>query len=186
MTQHLHPLDVPEARAGLCQCGCGRTTQRARQTDRRKGWVKGEHVRFIQGHGSKQTWKDRLAADYTVDGNGCWLWQRQMHGAGYGHTQRGGRSQTAHRWYYERFVGPVPEGHHVDHLCGVRRCVNPAHLEAVSPTENVRRSRATKLTATDAATIRASGAPGRVLAQRFGVSPQNITDIRKRRSWSEV
>jgi hypothetical protein len=42
----------------------------------------------------------------------------------------------AHRWSYEHFVGPIPEGLHIDHLCRVRRCVNPDHLEPVTPKEN--------------------------------------------------
>lgn len=44
-----------------------------------------------------------------------------------------------HRVAYELRVGPIPEGMQIDHLCRVRRCVNPAHLEPVSQTENIRR-----------------------------------------------
>lgn len=48
----------------------------------------------------------------------------------------------AHRWAYETFVGPIPDGHQVDHVCRVTLCVRPheEHLEAVTPGENVRRS----------------------------------------------
>lgn len=46
----------------------------------------------------------------------------------------------AHRYAYELLVGPIPEGLHIDHLCRVRLCVNPAHLEAVTCHENNRRS----------------------------------------------
>jgi hypothetical protein len=48
---------------------------------------------------------------------------------------------TSHRWLYERWVGPVPLGLELDHLCRNSLCCNPAHLEAVTPTVNVRRSR---------------------------------------------
>lgn len=44
-----------------------------------------------------------------------------------------------HRWVHLRFIGPIPEGYDVDHLCSVRNCVNPDHLEAVTRTENIQR-----------------------------------------------
>lgn len=55
----------------------------------------------------------------------------------YGHF----RHESAHRWTYRWFVGPIPQGHELDHLCRVMRCVNPAHLEAVTHLVNVRRAR---------------------------------------------
>lgn len=51
-----------------------------------------------------------------------------------------GRLVRAHRFSYERAVGPIPAGLQIDHLCRVRACVNPAHLEPVTCGENVRRS----------------------------------------------
>lgn len=47
---------------------------------------------------------------------------------------------TAHRWSYEHFVGPIPDGYVIDHLCKVTLCVNPAHLEPVTQRTNLHRS----------------------------------------------
>lgn len=50
-------------------------------------------------------------------------------------------TKMAHKWSYLLFVGPVPDGYEVDHLCKVRLCVRPDHLEAVTQEENNRRKR---------------------------------------------
>lgn len=81
----------------------------------------------------------RIRSYIVEDSNGCWLWQGWTR-RGYGATSDSGRKVSAHRASYEFFVGPIPEGLHLDHLCRVTQCVNPAHLEPVTPAENVRRS----------------------------------------------
>lgn len=72
---------------------------------------------------------------------GCWLWTAGLNDCGYGWFNPGaGMSPVrAHRWAYEQIVGPIPEGLDLDHLCRVRNCVNPEHLEPVTRRENVQR-----------------------------------------------
>lgn len=73
----------------------------------------------------------------------CWLWAGTPTGNGYGQFRVGGGQRIGpHRFAYGLMVGPVPEGMHLDHLCRNRLCVNPAHLEPVTSTENMRRGRA--------------------------------------------
>lgn len=71
----------------------------------------------------------------------CWLWQGEMGPGGYGRILDSStrKHYMAHRYSYELHVGPVPEELCLDHLCRVRNCVRPDHLEAVTMRENVMR-----------------------------------------------
>jgi hypothetical protein len=71
---------------------------------------------------------------------GCWLWEGSLNGYGYGRLVVGDERVRAHRFAWETFVGPIPEGMTIDHLCLNKRCVNPAHLEVVTSAENTRRA----------------------------------------------
>lgn len=85
---------------------------------------------------------DAFWAKVDKDGpGGCWLWTGYTSPRGYGDTGRYGLSRTrlAHRIAYELTLGRIPEGMQLDHLCRVRRCVNPEHLEPVTPRENIAR-----------------------------------------------
>jgi hypothetical protein len=66
----------------------------------------------------------------------CWLWTSGRNADGYASF---GQNGTAHRWIWIEINGPVPDGLELDHLCRVRHCVNPAHLEPVTHLENIRR-----------------------------------------------
>lgn len=70
--------------------------------------------------------------------NGCWLWSAYRDRNGYGRFQ-GPHGKWAHRFSYETFVGQIPDGLVLDHLCRNPACCNPDHLEPVTQAENVRR-----------------------------------------------
>jgi hypothetical protein len=74
-----------------------------------------------------------------LDSSGCWMWTGPTAGReSWPYGTFSGR--PAHRVPYETFIGPVPQGLELDHLCRVRLCVNPDHMEPVTHQENVLRS----------------------------------------------
>src|SRR5262245_61833436 len=87
---------------------------------------------------------ERLWRRVQVGGpNDCWLWLGSTNGNGYGTIGTGGRAgrQTyVHRVAWELAHGPIPPALEVDHLCDTRGCVNVAHMQVVTHTENNRRS----------------------------------------------
>lgn len=83
----------------------------------------------------------RFEAKYVINpATGCWDWTAgKIPGSGYPVFAIDCRSVRAHRTSYEHFVGPIPEGLTLDHLCRNPSCVNPAHLEPVTQRENILR-----------------------------------------------
>ena len=69
----------------------------------------------------------------------CWLWTATRNRAGYGKFFVDGKNRQSHRYAYELLTGPIPVGLQLDHLCRVRHCVNPDHLEPVTCRENLLR-----------------------------------------------
>lgn len=69
----------------------------------------------------------------------CWIWLAAGNGADYGKIFVDGKLMLAHVFSWREEHGPVPDGLELDHLCRVTRCVNPRHLEPVTPRENALR-----------------------------------------------
>lgn len=123
-----------ETKYGECHCGCGEKTTIPRSTNTPLGRFKDIPMKYRRGHNGRFS-----PLEYVIDENGCWIWQRCEAWGGYGKTKHKGKTVLAHRVLYERVFGEIPHGLELDHLCRVRLCVNPEHLEAVTHAENMRR-----------------------------------------------
>lgn len=89
--------------------------------------------------GSRQA--RRFWSRVRVDPSGCWIWTGARYPNGYGSSRENGKSGGyAHRVAYTAVKGPIPTGLTIDHICRVKACVNPDHLEAVTQRENTLRS----------------------------------------------
>ena len=126
------------------------------------------------------------------DLNDCWIWTGSFNQkTGYGKKTVDGQTVLAHRWMYETIIGTIPKDMVVNHNCSNRRCVNPAHLEVVTQRENCRHGIGTKLTPIKAKTIKRLlphkvRGLRKVLASRYNVSEQLISDIWYGRAWKEL
>jgi hypothetical protein len=98
-------------------------------------------MKWSRRPGARAGEAQRFWAKVTQDGD-CWRWTGAHVSKGYGsfHLDDGG-VVGAHRWAYEALIAPVPDGLELDHLCFVRDCVNPWHLDPVTHEVNVNRGR---------------------------------------------
>lgn len=153
-----------------CLCGCGRPAPIAPCSNRRRGMVKGEPMRYVAGH-------QRRGAphEYTVEDRGyttpCWVWAWYINPDGYPRKSVNGTLTRAHRWYYEQRHGPLGSSSiDVHHMCEVRACVNPDHLRALPEADHIRLHHGK----VDRAEVRARFIPrvvtATMLADEYGVS----------------
>jgi hypothetical protein len=81
----------------------------------------------------------RILARTYVDEFGCWIWDGPLSPGGYGQVNAWQKRWLVHRLAYTVMVGEIPAGLQIDHLCRVRNCIRPDHLEPVTQAENLRR-----------------------------------------------
>lgn len=150
----------------ICACGCGVELKPYR----------GRYPQFIRGHHRRlpETWEEQDQGHDTL----CWIWQRPLGTHGYGVVTRNGRQITAPRAFYETRYGRIPSGLEPDHLCQVKACVNPEHLELVTRAENARRGPLGKLTQQDIDEIIGTEGPHLEMAMKHGVTRQYVSTLR--------
>lgn len=137
--------------------------------------------------------------------DGCWVWTRKKHVAGYGLFKLDGSMIRAHRFAWEIVNGPIPPGLHVCHHCDNPPCVRPDHLFLGTPKDNaadkvakgrhrcgpprvgqVTTSKLTEDGVREARRRHAAGESYRVLAGYYGVSLDTIRDAVRGFSWKHV
>ena len=85
--------------------------------------------------------RERLLSKISFEPNtGCWIWHGSHGQKGYGEIRVNYKLKRAHRVVYEEFIGKIPDDMVIDHLCLNKWCVNPDHLQVVTPGENTRRA----------------------------------------------
>lgn len=135
------------------------------------------------------TLKQRFDAKWEADPEtGCWMWTASLKRTGYGQIRVYGHYTRAHRAAYELYVGPIPEGMHIDHLCRTKACVNPAHLEPVSQAENTRRGDTAIIKEKDLLDIHLRYNDGERqynIAKDYGVGVATISNLIRGKTWRE-
>lgn len=184
---------------GYCHCGCGEQTNAPTSSCSSRGYVKGIPHKFKVGHahrGRPGPYKWNLFTNtHRIDPQTeCWIWLQGRDRTGYAllpqtHETKQLGTHRAARAYYEHFKGEIPNGYHLDHLCRNVVCVNPGHLEPVTPAVNVQRGDSAKLNPHKVREIRRLyilGEDIRAIAKQFGVHYEHIRLVVKRKVWKNV
>lgn len=197
----MQPEPIP---SGLCQCGCGHKTKLASRNHRRLGWIKGQPIRYIVGHGSGKPLEGRFwsKVDKGAGPDGCWPWTASASPHGYGRITIHRRVELAPRVAWALVHGPIPKGLCVLHTCDNPPCCNPAHLflgtHAVNMADMAAKGRAgqlgrrgeacphSKLTEDHVRAIRAAVEAGRSQKEvgvEFGIDDSYVSRLVSRERW---
>lgn len=106
-----------------------------------------KHLAFRRRFVRAEIFEEFLSKVHMDPNSGCWLWTAGLvdgYGTFWDKSEGKRKAKRAHRISYEHFKGDIPSGKQIDHLCRLRCCVNPHHLEAVTQLENVQRGNAGK------------------------------------------
>lgn len=157
-----------------------------------------------QGHYPRPTaverfWKRVEKQDSEPDT--CWLWTGPLDADGYGHHNEHRKNVPAHRFSYENFVGPIPEGKLVRHKCNNPPCIRPEHLELGTQKENIEDAVAlgrhvhgethgmvkiTEATAKLVKSLLASGKKIKDVSSELNVGFYTVADISRGKTWKHV
>lgn len=183
-------LITPTYGYGLCECGCGERTTIPISNNLKHGHASGQPIRFIKGHHPRLQGPDWSALDCGyARGGPCWIWKKLLDVNGYGRITIHGKNRRATRSYYQHHIGSIAEGNHLDHLCRVRACVNPWHLEPVPPASNVRRGAKSLYTEDDIKRMmemRNRGIFYKDIALYFGTKTEYIQAICYGKRWKGI
>ena len=154
--------------------------------------------------GSRQPWVERFFNKIAFTSNDCWVWLGSVNRLGYGQlTEKNSKESKVHRFAWDKFVGPIPEGKFVLHKCDVRFCCNPDHLFLGDQDDNMKdakakgriknvpqygednpMSRLTQALVKEMRTMRkATSISFKKIAERFGVSTMTAYRAITKQSW---
>ena len=179
-----------------CGCGCGQLANPGR--------------RFIKGHFSRtdearrkcnpsrrlmdpSVWIAKTLANCSEEDRGhdtlCLIWRGALNRTtGYATTKIANKTITRHRHLFEITHGvELPRALHVDHRCNQRDCLNVEHLQAITPRDNIRRSRIvtpmTPESVSEMRTLRDLDWTYRRLGERFGIAASSAAQICSGKRW---
>ena len=180
--------EILQQRDVLCQCGCGLPAPIAKQTNRKRGVIKGQPCRYIPGHHNRKS-----LVDYIEEDRGhhtpCWIWQLYTTNKGRPLKIVSGKRVLAYRYYFQQRYGYLSNDLDLHHQCGVANCVNPTHVKPMTRGRHLS-LHVRKLDESRVAKMRSIARTGELtgndIAKLFGVSQPTVSCVLNRKTWKHV